>query len=120
MANRSTWVTVDITLARRPSPPSRWRRPNPRLQRQRLQCRHRNGVRPRPYLGRHARAGAGPNRARGRVRQGRGGPVLVTHSEALLKEATNRLDKIKAPQQIPSWYPDVRTNRVAVLVRDGA
>ena len=53
-----------------------------------------------------------------RVRAGGAKPTLVKHSETDLLRMTDQLGKLKPPQQVPSWYPDVRTNTVTVLVRD--
>ncbi|MFD0592696.1 S1 family peptidase [Catellatospora coxensis] len=57
-----------------------------------------------------------------RVRAAGAVPVTVAHSEARLVHETARLDlrAAAAPKQVPGWYPDVRSNRVVVLYRDGA
>ncbi len=57
-----------------------------------------------------------------RVRAAGAVPVTVTHSEARLLDGAARLDHraATAPKQVPGWYPDVRTNRIVVLYRDGA
>ncbi|WP_244871122.1 alpha-lytic protease prodomain-containing protein [Catellatospora sp. IY07-71] len=57
-----------------------------------------------------------------RVRAAGAVPVVVERSEARLAEAAARLDRsaAAAPKQVPGWYPDVRTNKVVVMYRDGA
>ncbi|MEV4410316.1 alpha-lytic protease prodomain-containing protein [Catellatospora sp. NPDC049609] len=57
-----------------------------------------------------------------RVRAAGASPVVVERSEARLAESAARLDRraTTAPRQVPGWYPDVRTNQVVVMYRDGA
>ncbi|GHJ47677.1 serine protease [Catellatospora sp. TT07R-123] len=59
--------------------------------------------------------------AAAKVRAAGAAPVLVARSESALRDAAARLDRraAQAPREVPGWYPDVRTNTVAVLYRDG-
>jgi len=161
MANRSTWVTVGITLAAltitpiavaQAQPPPFASPPSNVDTAMVATLAHTLGVTPEQALARigreagFAKAEESLRAATGedfggaylnpdatvltvavtstahfaRVRALGATPVLVRRGEAALKEATAQLDRIKAPSQVPSWYPDVRTNTVAVLVRDFA